>query len=110
VSGHLHRFAALAWNLPNLVELGTSMGQSECGATGVSSVRGEVRQDYAEAFRWFQKGAVANDSDAQTNDFREKRHHRYHLNGSTKLVLFVSRNPSCAEPLRAACRRKNCRC
>jgi len=43
------------------------MGQSECGATGVSSVPGEVRQDYAEAFRWFQKGAVANDSDAQTN-------------------------------------------
>jgi uncharacterized protein len=52
---------------PACIELGTSMGQSECGATGVSSVPGEVRQDYAEAFRWFQKGAVANDSDAQTN-------------------------------------------
>ena len=52
---------------PACIELGTSMGQSECGATDASPVPGGVRQDYAEAFRWFQKGAVANDSDAQTN-------------------------------------------
>jgi TPR repeat protein len=35
---------------------------------GILYLEGQgVRQDYKEAFRWFQKGAEAGDSSAQTN-------------------------------------------
>jgi TPR repeat protein len=35
---------------------------------GILDLEGQgVRQDYEEAFRWFQKGAEAGDSSAQTN-------------------------------------------